>query len=239
MGEGKTQQFALNLTSEKSFDVDEYIIMPSNQLLVDQLLSLEIQSSPLTILFGNEMSGKTHLSHLWQQKFNANFLPDEFLKIEEASFPALAELVASSPLIIDDIDQKNICENTIFHLINLAIQAKQPLLFTSVKPLPLWNIALPDLLSRLKAAKHIEIPSPDDMLMEIILSKTFAEKQLNVSDTVLAYILVRIERSIAAIVQLVETLDQMALQQKKPVTRGMVAKLFEDNIIKTEKPPTS
>lgn len=237
MVDTKTQQFALNLTSETSYDPDEFIIVPSNQALVDQILSTEISASPLTILFGAHMSGKTHLAHLWQQNFAARFLPAEFLKVEEENFPKLAEMVANSPLIIDDVDQKELCEKTIFHLINLAIQAKQSLLFTSVKPLPLWDVELPDLSSRLKAAKHIEIPTPDDLLMETILTKTFAERQLNVSDNVLAYILPRIDRSIAAVVRLVETLDKQALQQKKPITRGMVAKLFENNIIKTDKTP--
>lgn len=235
MTDKKTEQLTLNLSNDRSFDADEYIIMPSNQNLVQQLLNEEPlsspQTSPLTILFGAKMSGKTHLAHVWQQHFSAQFLPTKFLEVKEADFPELAKLINNSAIIIDDIDQKEMCEKTIFHVINLAIQANQPLLFTSSKPLMLWQIKLPDLLSRLKAAKHIEITSPDDMLMETILIKTFAEKQINVAENVIAYILPRIDRSIAAIIKLVNALDEYALQEKKPITRSMVAKMFENNIL--------
>lgn len=227
----KPKQFTLNLASDLSFNADEYIILPSNQAYVDQLLGDEHLSAPtstgLTILFGQKAAGKTHLAHVWQQRFAAKFLPDEFLQTDEQDIPKLAELVKASALIIDDIDQKKICDTSIFHIINLAIAANQPLLFTSSKPLMQWQVTLPDLMSRFKAAKHVEITPPDDMLMETILTKTFAEKQLNVADNVIAYILPRIDRSIAAIIALVDKLDDYALQQKKPITRAMVAKMFE------------
>lgn len=225
-----SKQFALNLTNEPSFAVDDYIIFPSNQGIVNQLGESMITASPLSILFGAQQSGKTHLAHLWQQQHAARFLPDPYLKVEEENVPELANIINQSPIIIDDIDQKPVCEKTIFHIINLAIQAKQPLLFTSRKPLMLWDVELPDLLSRLKAAKHIEILPPDDMLMEAILVKTFADKQIIVPDNVIAYILLRIDRSIEAVINLVSEVDRYALQQKKPVTRGMVAKIFETDL---------
>ncbi len=230
MNKENSEQLILNLPNEQSYAVDEYIILASNQLLVDQLLTITQSSSPLTILFGEKMSGKTHLSYLWQAHFSARFLSDSFLKMPEENVPELAELVKSSPLIIDDINKKPHCEKTIFHLINLATQYNQPLLFTSSTPLNSWGIKLPDLLSRLKAAKHIEISTPDDMLIETILTKAFAQKQLNIADNVIAYILPRIDRSIEAIVKLVEQLDTYALQEKKPITRMMVAKLLENRV---------
>lgn len=233
MTQEKAQQYILNLSNEQSFDTDDYIILPSNQAVVAQLLAGAATSSPLTILFGAEKSGKTHLSHLWQQKFDAQFLPKKYLKVAENDFPEMAELVSQSALIIDDIDQKTMCEKTIFHLINLAIQANQQLLFTSQKPLLLWQVELPDLLSRLKAAKHIEISPPDDLLMETILTKAFADKQINIAENVIAYILPRIDRSIAAIIKLVDQLDKYAMSENKPITRSLVAKMFENNIIVT------
>lgn len=232
--EPKLEQFILNLASEQSFDVEEYIILPANQSVVDQLLGDEMlassMNSPLTILFGGKSTGKTHLSHLWQHNNHAIYLSDEFLKVPENSLPKLADVISNSAIIIDDIDLKIKCEKTLFHIINLALQAKQKILLTSSKPLLQWNIKLPDLVSRLKAAKHIEISSPDDMLIEAMLIKSFAEKQLNVADNVVAYILPRIDRSIDAVITLVNALDKHALQHRKSITRTMVAKMLENNI---------
>ncbi|MBL1420199.1 MAG: hypothetical protein COC24_006775 [Alphaproteobacteria bacterium] len=233
MTEQKTQQLTLDLSNDQSFDADEYIVLPANQKFVQQLINEENlpQTSPLTILFGMTQSGKTHLAHVWQHHFNAQFLPDEYLKVDDVNITELAKIIGQGAIIIDDIDQKPLCEKTIFHIINMAIQAKQRLLFTSSKPLLLWDIALPDLLSRLKAAKHIEITAPDDMLLETILIKSFAEKQLNVPENVIAYILPRTDRSIAAIVKLVGKIDEYALQENKPITRTMVAKMYDNDLI--------
>ena len=233
MTQEKTQQLTLDLTNEQSFNAEEYIILPANQKFVQQLIdeTSPSQTSPLTILFGAAQSGKTHLAHVWQQHFGAQFLPDQYLKVAEADIPDLAQIIDQSAIIIDDIDRKDVCEKTIFHIINLAMQANQRLLFTSSKPLLLWDVALPDLLSRLKAAKHIEITAPDDMLLETILSKSFADKQLNVPGNVIAYILPRIDRSIAAIVRLVGKIDEYALQENKPITRSMVAKMYENDLL--------
>ncbi len=231
MIEQKTEQLTLDLGNKHSFNVDDFITLPSNQGLVNQLLNTELGTSPLTILFGAQQSGKTHLAHLWANAFNAEFLPPGFLQIDEVDFPKLAEKINTTAIIIDDVDQKQICEKTIFHIINIAISSKQKLLFTSNKPLPLWDINLPDLLSRLKAAKHLEVTQPDDLLIEAILYKCFAEKQLNVAENVVAYILPRLERSIEAVVKLVDQLDKYALAEKKPITRMMVAKMYENGLI--------
>lgn len=230
MNQNNSEQFILNLSSAHSYDADEYIVLPSNQSVVTQLLAAPAPSSPLTILFGVEKSGKTHLCHLWKQVFSAEFLPSKYLKVDEADFPEMAKIVNRSALIIDDIDKKDICEKSIFHLINLAIQANQPLLFTSSKPLLLWQVELPDLLSRLTAAKHIEINEPDDLLVEAILIKTFAEKQLNIPNNVIAYILPRMDRSVSAIVKFVDAVDEYALRENKTITRNLVAKMFENFI---------
>lgn len=225
------EQLTLHLSEPKSFNADEFITLPCNQVLVEQLLDAAHGSSPLTIVFGGDKSGKTHLAHVWADYYNANFLPDNFLKIDEIDFPELAKLVSQGAIVIDDIDKKPICEKTIFHIINLAKQAGTPLLFTSSKPLLLWQIQLPDLLSRLKAAKHLEIPSPDDLLVQAILIKSFSEKQLNVAETVINYILPRVDRSVAAVTQIVDKIDEYALKQNKPITRSMVAKMFEIGLI--------
>ena len=98
--------------------------------------------------------------------------------------------------MLDDAD--GLPEDALFHRWNRAQAEGRPLLIVSGRAPGTWQVALPDLASRLGAALMIEIAAPDD--------------------GVLAYILPRLERSHAAAEALVETIDRLSLERKAAVT---------------------
>ena len=62
-----------------------------------------------------------------------------------------------------------------------------------------WGVALPDLASRLSAEqRRWRLNEPDDALLRVVLVKLFADRQLMVDPTVIDYIVLRMERSLAA-----------------------------------------
>ena len=65
--------------------------------------------------------------------------------------------------VIDPAD--GLAEDALFHRWNRAQADTKPLLLVSGRAPGSWQIALPDLRSRLGAALHIEIPAPDDELL--------------------------------------------------------------------------
>ena len=58
--------------------------------------------------------------------------------------------------------------------------------------------------------------------------RAFADRQLSVEESVISYLLTRMERSIAAASRLVGIIDQAALTRRAPVTRPFVAKVLKE-----------
>ena len=56
--------------------------------------------------------------------------------------------------------------------------------------------------------------------------KLFADRQLAVDESLIAYLATRIERSFAGARAAVDELDREALRQKRPVTRALAAELL-------------
>jgi chromosomal replication initiation ATPase DnaA len=89
-----------------------------------------------------------------------------------------------------------------------------------------WPIRLPDRASRVRALPIIELTAPDDALLCAVMIKLFADRQLAVDESLIAYLITRIERSFAAARAVVALLDREALRQQRPVTRALAAELM-------------
>jgi chromosomal replication initiation ATPase DnaA len=86
-----------------------------------------------------------------------------------------------------------------------------------------WTLKVPDLASRLRALPVVELGPPDDAQLRAVLVKLFADRQLAVDESLLTYLVSRIDRSFAAAREAVERLDNEALRQGRPVTRVLAA----------------
>ena len=100
------------------------------------------------------------------------------------------------------------------------------LLITAQTPPLSWNIALPDLASRLRALPLEHLPALGDGDLAVLLAKFFHERQIRVAPDVIAYILSHAERSPDFLRAFVAELDQTALAAKKPITVPMVRDLL-------------
>ena len=75
--------------------------------------------------------------------------------------------------------------------------------------------------SRLRSLPAQEISPPDDDLFKSVLIKLSADKQCAIPETVIDFLVLRIERSYHAAFQVVAALDAEALALKKPVTMSL------------------
>ena len=113
-------------------------------------------------------------------------------------------------------------ERALFHLLNLAREEEAFVLITArTRAGRVGASSLPDLASRLRAMPVVELAPPDDALLRAVMVKLFADRQLAVDESLVAYLATRIERSFAAARAAVEALDREALRQKRPVTRAL------------------
>ena len=90
-------------------------------------------------------------------------------------------------------------------------------------------MALPDLRSRLAAAPSVAVAEPDDALLEALLAKLFADRQVAVGPELPRYLVARIERSFAAAQAMVERLDRAALATGGPISLRLAHELLADD----------
>lgn len=113
-------------------------------------------------------------------------------------------------------------EDELFHRWNRAQADGRPLLLVTDSAPGAWNVALPDLASRLGSALLIEIGPPDDELVAGLIVEHSARRGLVLGEQVMGYLLPRVERSHAEIELLIETLDRLSLERKSAVTISLV-----------------
>lgn len=107
-------------------------------------------------------------------------------------------------------------ETALFHRWNRAQEDGQPLLL--VVDGSHWDIALPDLRSRMGAALQLEIgPLDDDGTAELMLAHA-EQRGLSLGEGAPAYLVPRMERSYAAIERVVAEIDRLSLERKVAAT---------------------
>lgn len=137
----------------------------------------------------------------------------------------LKELLVKQAVILEDADE-GINEVSLFHLYN-AFAREGGHLFMTAKSAPSnWNLALPDLKSRLATVTLTELSAPDDTLLAALMVKQFQDRQIQVEPKVIAFLIKRIERSFEAIVEVAEQLDRAALKDKGRITIALAKKIL-------------
>ena len=213
-----TQQLRLQLGRETSFAREAFAVGASNQDAVAAIGARPNWHGGVLALYGTAGVGKTHLAKVWAQDCAA-------LTLDRLA-PALDQ-AAGHRVLIEDIDQGFDAE-ALFHLINMAPQPGGGLLLTARTPPITWLTDLPDLRSRLNAMQVVKIEPPDDGVLSGLLRKLFKEHGILPPDDLIAYLLTRMERSADAARQMVEQLDEVADQQRRPVSRLLARQILEE-----------
>ena len=223
MGSFGPRQLALALDHSESFARDDFLSGPSNDAALALIERWPDWPDRIMLLVGPEGAGKSHLAAIWAQTAGARLVAARAL--ESVSLPAM---LATGALVVEDLAAGRFDERALFHLLNLVREEAAALLITARDPPGAFAIALNDLASRLRALPVVNIAAPDDALLRAVIVKQFADRQLAVEESLIAYLLTHIERSFAAVRAAVERLDREALQQKRPVTRALAGELFRD-----------
>ena len=116
-------------------------------------------------------------------------------------------------------DAQSLDEAALFHRWNRAQEQGTPLLIVGGEP-P-WDIALPDLRSRLGAALQLEIGRPDDAMAADLLLALAGQRGLPLGADAAAYLVPRATRSFADLEKLVEAIDRLSLERKAPPTHSI------------------
>jgi chromosomal replication initiation ATPase DnaA len=225
------RQLAFRWPHSTSFAREDFLMAPSNR---DALATIELWpnwASRMLMLVGPEGAGKSHLGTIWTRTAGAISLAGE-----DVDEPALEVCAHASAVLIENADRARDAEALFFHLINAGLQNNIWLLMTSRTMPDAWGLNTPDLLSRLRLAPVARLAAPDIELTEAVLFKLFSDRQLQVEPHVIAYIALRIERSLGAARELVATLDSEGLTQGRRITRRMASDALREMASKQEAP---
>jgi chromosomal replication initiation ATPase DnaA len=214
-GAPKPVQLPLEFAHDAGVSRDHLVVSGQNRAAVDLVEQWPNWPSPLVILAGPAGSGKSHLAAIWREQSAAINI--------DAGRIAPGALDSASPALIDDADRGPIDETGLFHLINAVRGQGRSMLLTARRFPSAWGVVLPDLASRLKAATLVELREPDDELLSGVITKLFADRQVEVDPSVVQYLVRRMERSLSTASALVERLDRLALERKTPITRRLAA----------------
>lgn len=211
----KPRQLPLDLRHATAYSRDDLVVSSANASAVALIDRWPEWPGPVVVLAGPAGSGKSHLAAIWREVSSAT----------EFDAGAIGESAASAaekgPVLIDNADKAGLDEQGLFHLINAVKGADTHLLLTARRFPAAWGVQLPDLASRLRAAATVEIGEPDDLLLAGVITKLFADRQVEVEPHVVQYIVRRIERSLSTAIRVVDRLDRAALEQKSRITRAL------------------
>ena len=208
-------QMRLPLQRDLPDGAEGFVVSDCNRAAVEALADWPNLIGGVMAICGPAGCGKSRLGQIWAERVGAVALHGA-----EAALIDPAE-IEGRPVLLDRAMDAD--DETLFHLINLA-QATGGALLLASRPAPsAWDVALPDLRSRLDAVISVPMEAPDDAVLSAMLEARFAERGIRPQKDVIPYLLRRIDRSAAAAAEVVERLDAL----HRPVTRALARAVVE------------
>ena len=172
-------------------------------------------------VFGASGSGKTHLSKILEKKIKRIKL----IKAEDVDNKIIDELSGIDCLILENY-QNNIDEKLFYSILNQSKQLDNYIVINSVPPIKEFNFNLKDLQSRLNSFIFIGIELPTDDLLQVIISKSFSDKQINLNPKISEYIIKNIERSYEKMFKFLKDIDELSLSTGKSININLIKKVL-------------
>lgn len=204
-GVRRVDQIALPLNWPVADRDEDFLISDANRAAFEHLKRWSMWPVAATLLTGPRKSGRSLLGHIFVRKTGGRLFDNAESHEEEA----------------------------LFHAWNEAQEKRRPLLIVADAPPPQWEIALPDLRSRMAATPHIELGEPDDILLGNLIVKLLGDRGIATPPDLAEYLVPRIERSYVAVQRIVDILDWAVLSHHRRMTVPMArSALMEAGMIR-------
>ncbi len=172
-------------------------------------------------IFGDTGSGKTHLSQILQKKIDKIKLVDA----KDINNNIIAELNNLDCLIIDNF-QNNIEEKLFYSILNQSKHMENYIVINSRTSIKKFALQLNDLRSRINSFVYIGIELPTDDLLQVIISKSFSDRQISLNPKISDYIIKNVERSYEKMFKFLKDVDELSLSTGKSININLIKKVL-------------
>jgi hypothetical protein len=193
-------QIALPLDWPQAQDESRFILSEANRDAFDHFRHWSLWPVKATLLTGPRRSGRSLLARSFVARVNGR--------------------------LFDQAESRD--EEELFHAWNAAQDSGHPLVMIVDKVPPEWEVALPDLKTRLAVTPVARIEQPDDALFRSIIRLLFADRGLHIPDEALKYIGERVERSYWMAERVVEAIDRFAIAERARLSLPTIRRALAD-----------
>ncbi len=224
-------QLVLGVSLQDEAKFDNFLRSSANSQIIDPLQSSD-SAQQLVYLWGAPGSGRTHLLQALchQQTEQGNsvlFLPGK--ERDQYGVEMLQGANTLSMVCIDDVDNlagDPAWEAELFKTYNAVLETDTRLLVSASCPPQQLSVELPDLQSRLQSFLIFQLQEPDDEEQKDILCFRAEKRGIKLDSAVAEFIVMRSERSMPALMGILEKLDQISLEQGRRVTIPLVKEIM-------------
>jgi chromosomal replication initiation ATPase DnaA len=197
-------QIALPLDWPQAQDASRFILAEANRAAFEHFRSWSLWPVKATLLTGPRRSGRSLLARAFVARVGGR--------------------------LFDDAQSHD--EEELFHAWNAAQDSGRPIVMIVDDVPPLWEVALPDLRTRLAITPTARIEQPDDGLFRAIIRLLFADRGMHIPDDALKFISERVERSYFMAERVVAAIDRFAIAERARLTLPTIRRaLGEGGII--------
>jgi len=194
-------QIALPLDWPQLADDDRFLVSDANRAAFDHFRTWSLWPVAATLLVGPRRSGRTLLARSFCARVGGR--------------------------LVDMAEGHG--EEELFHYWNAAQESKRPLVMIVDELPPGWNIALPDLRTRIAVTPIARIAEPDDLLFRGLIQLLFADRGLYVPDEALRFVSERVERSYYMAERAVSAIDRFAMAGRARLTLPTIRRALTES----------
>jgi len=196
-------QIALPLDWPQSGDERRFILSDANREAFEHFRHWSMWPVKATILTGPRRSGRSLLARGFVARVGGR--------------------------LFDDAERHD--EEALFHAWNQAQETGRPLVLV-VDDSEGWQVALPDLRTRLAVTPVARIHQPDDALFAALIELLFADRGLHIPGEALRFITGRVHRDYLTAEKVVEAIDRFAIAERARLSLPTVRRaLMEAGLI--------
>ena len=214
-------QLVFKFPFKKKYYEQDYYVSSNNFSVYRLIESWPNWPDKWVNVFGPKGCGKTHLSNILKKKIKSVDILDAS-KIDNQTILRIEKLDC---LIIDNY-KKNIEEKIFYSLLNHLKQLDKYFVINSILPIKKMKFELEDLKSRSEVFVSLGIELPTDDLLRVIISKSFSDKQIDISPKLSEYIIKNIERSYEKVFKFIKEIDDLSLSSGKSININLIKKVL-------------